>query len=252
MYYLIDLDKLQVLRAHSNAFTIADLAVIECPDATYGIGSFDNIRRLFTYTEAELAQLYKNITGHSKPSTVAGNDLRALVVEAIQRIPECDVVPAEVTRQADWMSTHPKQAAQGGWRYVKGSNKPSQGQPLLLQVEPASEPSKAVAAGHAMAPLPSTTPPPPREPGSAPASPNPRPASAPRPAGAAPAAPRGGVRQIIWDKADAMWANAGQPTGKAEVLSLRKLIMDELEKDGVKRTSSSNELGNWQKSRITV
>lgn len=248
MYYLLDLDNLCVLRAHSNSWTIADLAVIECPEIAYAIGSFDNIKTLFTYTEMELGELYHKITGHKKPANVTGNDLRALVVEAIQRIPECDANPSEVDGQAAWLEANPKQRAKGGWRYVKGSNRPTQGQPLLLQAPPASDTQAAIAAGHAMGPRPSTTTPPKREPGATPASPSPRPAGEPRQV----SAPRGGVRQIIWDKADAMWENAGRPTGKSEVLSLRKLIMDELEKDGVKRTSSSNELGNWQKSRITA
>jgi len=58
------------------------------------------------------------------------------------------------------------------------------------------------------------------------------------------------VREKIWAVADRMWEEAGRPTDKSKVLALRKQIMDTLEQDGVKRTSSSNELGNWQKARI--
>lgn len=54
----------------------------------------------------------------------------------------------------------------------------------------------------------------------------------------------------IWAVADQMWQSIGKPTDKATVLTLRKAIMDRLEASGIKRTSSSNELGNWQKTRI--
>lgn len=56
-----------------------------------------------------------------------------------------------------------------------------------------------------------------------------------------------GSRQLIWDVATTMWIDAGSPTNKSEVLSLRKLIMNELEKQGVNRNSASNELGKWHK-----
>lgn len=66
-------------------------------------------------------------------------------------------------------------------------------------------------------------------------------------------APRGSVSQTIWAVADEMWTAAGNPVLKDVVMRLRKTIMDKLESDyGVKRTSASNELGNWQKARITV
>ncbi|QPB12071.1 hypothetical protein PQD09_gp50 [Providencia phage PSTCR4] len=56
-----------------------------------------------------------------------------------------------------------------------------------------------------------------------------------------------GSKQIIWDVATSMWLDAGSPTDKGEVLSLRKQIMNELEKQGVNRNSASNELGKWHK-----
>lgn len=56
-----------------------------------------------------------------------------------------------------------------------------------------------------------------------------------------------GSKQIIWDVATSMWLDAGSPTDKSQVLSLRKQIMNELEKQGVNRNSASNELGKWHK-----
>ena len=61
-----------------------------------------------------------------------------------------------------------------------------------------------------------------------------------------------GVRGVIWDHADKVWEAAGKPTNKGVVMALRKQMMTELEGMGVKRTSSSNELGNWMKARVPV
>lgn len=74
------------------------------------------------------------------------------------------------------------------------------------------------------------------------------PSSTPR---TAPAAPRGGQRTVIWDHMDAIWEQAGKPSSLNTVLVLRKRCMDELEQQGVKRTSASSELGNWWKARAT-
>lgn len=73
----------------------------------------------------------------------------------------------------------------------------------------------------------------------------------PRPQGLAIAARQvGKTGAQIWAVADQMWEAVGKPTDKATVLTLRKAIMDRLEASGIKRTSSSNELGSWQKARI--
>lgn len=82
-----------------------------------------------------------------------------------------------------------------------------------------------------------------------PATPGSRPLPAANPAPAAPPAPRGGGRALIWAHMDKIWEAAGKPTQASTVLALRKRCMDELEPQGVKRTSASSELGNWMKAR---
>jgi hypothetical protein len=62
--------------------------------------------------------------------------------------------------------------------------------------------------------------------------------------------PKGGVRSVIWEHADSVWSNAGKPLDKGVVMQLRKQMMTELEAQGIKKTSSSNELGNWMKARV--
>ena len=76
--------------------------------------------------------------------------------------------------------------------------------------------------------------------------------AAPRPRAAPSALPRGGTRETIWAEADRQWEEAGKPTDTSIILKLRKEIMNVLEAKGVKRTSSSNELGNWQKFRLSA
>lgn len=61
----------------------------------------------------------------------------------------------------------------------------------------------------------------------------------------------GTTKQLIWEVANAEWIKASKPITISEILKLRKLIMQILENDyQIKKTSSSNELGNWQKATI--
>lgn len=66
-----------------------------------------------------------------------------------------------------------------------------------------------------------------------------------------PSAPRSGNRVIIFEVADRMWNEAGAPKEASVVLQLRKTIMAELESThGIKKTTSSTALGEWQKLRL--
>lgn len=61
---------------------------------------------------------------------------------------------------------------------------------------------------------------------------------------------QGTIRDTIFELADRMWLEAGQPSDLKVVRKLRIQMMDELEKHGVKRTTASVELGQWQKLRL--
>ena len=56
-----------------------------------------------------------------------------------------------------------------------------------------------------------------------------------------------GQRELIFEYADKKWAELGKPTDPKEIGRMRKAIMDELEPQGVKRTTCSTTLGAWQK-----
>lgn len=66
-----------------------------------------------------------------------------------------------------------------------------------------------------------------------------------------PSVPRSGNRVTIFEVADRMWNDAGAPKDVSVVLPLRKTIMAELEANyGIKKTTSSTALGEWQKLRL--
>ena len=245
MYFTIDMCRLLVLHKHPSFVVACALADLEIPDSAYFITQLDTERRLYTISESQLVGLYRNITGEQPQHT--GNQLRKLILELASRLPETDVRQAEVERQCDYATAHP---ADGPYRYVRGASRPHRAAELApgLTTGVASDPGSVLATFVAPKAKAQTfvLSPDMREP----SEPEPKAPRAPRAPGSA---PKGGVRQVIWDTADAMWQAAGQPKDKHAVLALRKAIMDELEaQHSVKRTSSSNELGNWQKARITV
>lgn len=61
---------------------------------------------------------------------------------------------------------------------------------------------------------------------------------------------KAGLRDLIWKRADELWTAAGKPKDVPTVLKLRKEWMNIMEKEGVKRTTASSELGTWQKDRL--
>lgn len=238
MYSVIDLDRLVVVHRHHDFEVACNLVDIELPDAEVCVAVVDNIRFFFKYTETELQTLYSNVTGAT--TSRKGNELRALLVEAINRLPQSAAKAVEVDRQAEYANVH---RAAGPYTYVPGATRPAKAQSsVVATVAPTTCEATAISDAKAVAAQVQAARPTP-----APKPTEPEPVRAQR----APGAPKAsGVRATIWDKADELWGEAGKPTSKSEVLALRKRIMDELEVVGVKRTSSSNELGNWQKDRV--
>lgn len=240
MYVSIDRENLKFLHKHEDIHVVCNLVHIEAPHIAICIMAYDSDVFLSDYTGMELAMLYKNTSGHDH-SGRSNSALRAILAEMAERLPTSDVNKFELDRQA---ASIPEDNDQP-FRYVKGATRP--GKPLaelfpLRADRNADEDAVAASAKQRPAQRTATV-----------ASTNTPAAPVTRPQ-RAPAAPRqGGVRAVIWDVADGMWEKEGKPTGKAEVLSLRKRVMDVLESDhAVKRTSSSNELGQWQKARLTL
>lgn len=237
MYVSIDLENLIFLHKHEDVMVVCNLVHIEAPHVEVCISSCCGQTFLSNFTEMELRALYCNTTNADKVSYSA-KELRAILVDIAERLPVADVVKFELDRQAELVP----EGSIDPLKYVKGatrSGKPAELFPLQASRSPNEEKIAASAARAAVQPAAR------KERAPTPALPQLR-------AQQVPATPRqGGVRAIVWEVADALWEKEGKPTNKQQVLTLRKRMMCILESEhGVKRTSSSNELGQWQKSRL--
>lgn len=246
MYVSIDRDNMRFLHKHEDHRVVAELAHIEAPHVSLLVTPYDHSSFLRDFTDMELKMLYRNTTGVDHTG-FNGDALRAIIQELADRLPVSDVVKSEVEHQASLL----QDGDHDRYKYVKGSNRPAR-QNDLFEPTPLTatrnDNEEVIAAAVRLRPAA------PRASGASTVAPASsaarpaRPAAAPRAATGAPRA--SGVREKIWAVADRMWEEAGKPIEKSTVLALRKDIMNALEQDGVKRTSSSNELGNWQKARI--
>lgn len=223
MYVSLDMQNMKIVHKHSLVNAVSGLVHIELPDVAVHVCPIDMIVK--HKTDMEIKMLFRScFPGQADHMPVA--EMKSRILQFAEELPVTDLDELEVKRQADSIRDGDKKA----YKYVKGSFRASRPAELFADAT-----GDAVLAGATV-------------PASSAARPV-RPAAAPRAATGAPRA--SGVREKIWAVADRMWEEAGKPTEKSTVLALRKDIMSALEQDGVKRTSSSNELGNWQKARIS-
>ena len=222
MFVSLDKGRMRIAHKHHSVNAVFDLVQIELPNSAVEICAPDQIVK--SKTDLEIRMLFRACFP-SEDDHIAISDMKARISSFAVEMPETDLDEVEVRKQAESIHSLDKKA----YQYVKGSFRASR--PAELFAEAVGD---AARAGATVA-SPSTA----------------RPVRAPAAPRAATGAPRAsGVREKIWAVADRMWEEAGKPTEKSTVLALRKDIMNALEQDGVKRTSSSNELGNWQKARI--
>lgn len=226
MFVLVDRDALVFRHAHEDRTVVSALATLEVAHCAVtiveaGAGCLAHL------TDLELKKLYENTTGQKwtsfcRPALVQAVDAVALALE------QSDVNGFEAKQQAAKISLDD----QGFYRYVKGAYTPARLMALFLPpartATAGAVPSTPAAGSAAQATTPAATVAPP----------------------APIAAPRGGNKALIWSVADALWEQAGRIANTKAVLDLRRKAMDQLEQQGVKRTSSSSELGNWQKARL--
>lgn len=222
MYVSLDMQNMRIVHKHSSVNAVCGLVHIEPPDVAVNVCPIDMTVK--HKTDLEIKLLFRScFPGQADHMPVS--DMKSKILQFAEEFPVTDLDELEVKRQADSIRDGDKKA----YKYVKGSFRASRPAELFADATgDAVRASATVPASSAARPV--------------------RPAAAPRAATGAPRA--SGVREKIWAVADRMWEEAGKPTEKSTVLALRKDIMNALEQDGVKRTSSSNELGNWQKARI--
>lgn len=247
----IDMQNMTFMHKHSNTRVVANLAYLECRHGAYMITDTD-AKSFLQLTDMEMKMLYRNTTGGEV--YFLGASLRAIISELVDRMPESDVNPYELDIQANLAP----QGDPNGYKYVKGSFKPTVVTelfpPKLIAIKSDNEPLIAAqrraryldsnsSAAPRVAVAPHVTP-------RTPVPGNPKPAVAAL-QGPAPTSRQGGVKEIIWREADILWQKAGSPKDISIILKLRKEIMEHLEKNfSVKRNTSSNELGNWQKNKL--
>lgn len=239
MFVSIDMDKLVFLHKHHDHETLSALAFLEACDRSTLVENTAREHFLLNLSALDARMLYRNTTGQDvtgSPDIVVREMLAMLVDDHMK--PTLALL-AEVEAQVAAVQDDLDKGIP--WTYSLGAKVPAKAIELFGKTATALD-VNAVDRAATVAPQR-------RAKRGAPIAP-PAPAPAPS-ASALPKARASSVRPVIWAVADEMWQAAGSPTDKAVVLELRKEMMAELEeKKGVKKTSSSNELGNWMKARL--
>jgi hypothetical protein len=239
MFVSIDMDNLVFLHKHHEHDTLSALSWLECgTTVSITVESTDRAHFLSKMSSLDLAILYRNTTGASV--VTVGNDnlaLRQHLAELVDHMPPTLALAEEVQQQV--LAVEDRLHAGERFKYALGARTPAAPQELFpLRAPPLTEGQLTASAARALGRM------------AAPAAANTAGTaeSAPKPALKARAS---SVKPEIWAHADKVWEEVGRPTDRAVVMELRKRMMKELEEQkGIKRTSSSNELGNWMKDRV--
>jgi hypothetical protein len=239
---LIDRTNMAFLAKHEDRRALAFLGFLEYPHLAQAQMPCEMPSDFNMLSDLELRLLFKHTTGHDHSNAQRRSLLTSCVALAQQLPLTTGLNVFELEVQANSIAPGDEER----YRYVPGASRPMlvtelfEVQPLRCEQrwtpEQLAELSKKGPAQAAIAPAAATVP-------SAPRSPAARPA--------APSAPRGSSKPLIWERMDRIWDKAGKPTSIQIVLGLRKACMSELEHEcGIKRTTSSTELGNWMKARV--
>lgn len=239
MFVSVDMDTLQFLHKHHDQTVLGGLSFLEAPHHSIRNENANSEHFLLGMTALDIRILYRNTTGED----VTGSDdqvLREMLAMIVyDHMPPTLALGAEVEAQIAAVEDDLYKGIP--WKYALGAKVPAKAMDLFpLHCKPLDAVDKHKAAQQAPQRRAVRSAPKPRAPVESPPQP-------PR----APKARASSVRPQIWAVADRMWGEAGKPTDKTVVLELRKKMYDVLEQEhGVKRTSSSNELGNWMKDRL--
>ena len=240
MYVLIDGDNMRALAKHPNWQRLHSYGILTCSEASIVLPlDADAFKNEFDPVQLQL--LYINTTGNSEGATYARNVVCQILVYYFNKMEETQI-GENCDSQAQWAIDTDRQ---GSCLYSSSAPYPivHDDEAPFFKTLPDYAGESAIEAG---APVPIT-------PGTQPAWRPGRDTSATtaQSSGERSTAPRAsGTRDVIFEVADAMWEAAGKPTDKSEILKLRKEMMNALEQQGVKRNTSSNTLGVWQKERV--
>jgi len=247
MFIAVDQEEMKFIYKHPELSVVMNLMWIEYPRGSTSVDlyAFDlhDSSGLQGFTDMELAILYRNTTGFDH-SGLNRNALLQVLFNLAEAIPVKDINPYELEYQADFI----KGDDYHNYQFVGGSIRPAKINDLfeVTPLHASSNPGQETKAQNGETPAVL------RRTGRDRAGVNrvatsQKPASVLSPSLAPPR--RGSAKVIIWEVADAMWAEAGSPTDKETILQLRRNIMLTLEGKGIKKTTSSSQLGNWHKTR---
>lgn len=245
-YVAIELSKLQVLFVIDNIWAAGCMLALQCQDtdALY-VGEMSRGQDWQCFTDSQLVSLFRNVTGLPSICSMTRRQIIQVIVDAIAAIEPVKYKKHELELQCQAA----EQMGEGRPRlqYVYGAYKPAimgDGELPFAKGFATQENIDNAKAGK----LPAfTAPQPVANPVPLPQTVTPAiaPATAPKQASTAPA---GKVSAVIWDVAERIWISKGSPKEIKDIMLVRKEAMDELEKNGIKRTTASNELGNWQRN----
>lgn len=243
MHVAVDLQNLKFTHISTSAEALQGLVYLE--GVTLKNVLFDNTKRegfLDRLTSLEMGMLYRNTTSREflpTDSDLTRREVLAQIVEAsTPRKVNIDEMDAQI-EHAEPELCSPTSEVQ--FKYVSGAKVPQvvDGGLFPITAAPMTPAQMTTAAQQATQRRKER------------AAPTPAPPPATKPTAPTIRARGTSVRPIVFSVADAMWESAGKPTDRAVVLALRKEMMDVLETEkGIKRTSSSNMLGDWMKERV--
>lgn len=230
----IDLAQMCIVHKHARRDTVRQLASMELPHVPVRVVSAD-LDELECFTDFELLKLYRNITG-SNHTGYFRPQLLAVVVDAIQRMPDSPVNHLECTVQYGRVPADDKRP----YRYVAGGLQPRPVDELfkpdaLRCARDVDAEKRAIAAPR---PVPATpvAPPVPEPQG------DPLPRAARTPSNGVPERPRsGGATGRVWDIADKL-------RGTVPDAELRKAVIAACTADGINGSTASVQFGNWRKA----
>lgn len=240
MYILIDGDNMRALAKHPNWQRLHDYGILTCSECSIVLPlDADEIKKEFD--DVQLQLLYINTTGNMDGATYARNVVSRILVYYFNKMQETQI-GENSDPQANWAIENDRQ---GSCLYSVTGVHPTvhDGDAPHFKTLPDKTGESAIEAGAPVTVTPGTQPAwrPGRDTSGTTAPSSGERSTAPR---------ASGTRDVIFEVADNMWEAAGKPTDPKVVLALRKEIMNALEQQGVKRNTSSNTLGAWQKERI--
>lgn len=239
MYILIDTDIMAVKAKHPNYSHLFEYGHLVCADACHVLPL--DLQSLNKLSDVQLQQLYINTTG-IKTGAMFGKAVLSKVLMYYFNNMEETVIDNNVGSQCEYAIEN---KLEGFCKYVKGASLPTPvttPEPFLTHAKDESA-ELGISNGSVTVSVTKGN-----QPAYTPERESPAPVARANIAGTG--SPRASdTRDTIYTVADEMWEAAGRPTEKAEVLKLRKKIMDALEVQGVKRNTSSNTLGKWHLER---